>query len=141
MLASTKKLLGLSIVIFFGTISCQIPDYEEPVPALLPNGTPDDQMKIRIILEKALNRDDIILSKNPFSEKSYLVVEKSFRRSLKGDNTSGFIVSSPEKFSLLKDGKGCLISHVNSNRIWRLQNVVCNRQPLLVIEKSKAYFN
>lgn len=127
MLAYTKKLLGLSAVILFGTIACQMPLYGEPAPALVLNGTADDQVKIRIVLEKALNRDDIFLSKDPFSEKSSLVVEKSFRRSLEGNHTSGFVMSSPEKFSLLKDGKGCLIKHVNTDQIYRLQNVVCIR--------------
>ena len=127
MIACTKKLLGLSLVIFFGTVSCQAPFHDEPVPALLLNGTVYDQAQIKIVLAKALNKDDVILSNYPFSKKSFLIVEKSFKRSLEGNLTGGFIMGSPEKFSLLKDGKGCLINHVNTDRIWRLENIVCVR--------------
>ena len=127
MLAFTKKLLGLSQVILFGTISCQTPFHDGPVPALLLNGNVDNQAQIKIVLKKALNKDDVILSSNPFATKSFLIVEKSFKRSLEGNLTGGFIISSPEKFMLLKDGKGCLIKHVNTDQTWRLKNIVCIR--------------
>lgn len=127
MLVFTKKLLGLSQVIFFGTVSCQTPFHDGPVPALLLNGNVDDRAQIKIVLEKALNKDGVILSSNPFATKSFLIIEKSFKRSLEGNLTGGFIISSPEKFMLLKDGKGCLIKHVNTDQTWRLKNIVCIR--------------
>ena len=126
MLTFTEKLFVLSFVLF-GMASCQTPLRDEPAPALLSNGTVDDRAQIKSVIEKALDKDDVVISSDPFSAKSFLIIERSFKRSLEGNLTGGFEMSSPERFSLLKDGKGCFIYHDNTERIWRLKNIACIR--------------
>ena len=127
MIVFTKKSLVVLLVIFVGTASCQTPFYDEPVPALLLNGNVEDQAQIKMMIEKALSKDNVILSSDIFSKKSFLIIENSFKPSLEGDLAGGFVINPPERFILLKDNKGCLIRHDNTDRVWRLNDVACIR--------------
>lgn len=127
MIAFSKKSLVLYLVVILGTVSCQTLFHDEPVLALLADNNDDDQAQIRSVLEKALNEETVLLSDNLFVTKSFLVIEKKFRRSLEGNLAGGSILISPDRFVLLKDSKGCLIRHVNTERTWRLKNTSCIR--------------
>lgn len=127
MIVFTKKSLVVLLVIFVSTASCQTPFYDEPVPALLLNGNVEDQAQIKMMIEKALSKDNVILSSDIFSKKSFLIIENSFKPSLEGDLAGGFVINPPERFILLKDNKGCLIRHDNTDRVWRLNDVACIR--------------
>ena len=127
MIVFTKKALVVLLVIFVGTASCQTPFYDEPVPALLLNGNAEDQAQIKMVIEKALTKDNVILSIDIFSKKSFLIIENSFKPSLEGNLTGGIVITPPEKFILLKDNKGCLIRQDNTDRVWRLIDIVCVR--------------
>ncbi|MGB1158356.1 MAG: hypothetical protein ACPG3V_03035 [Porticoccaceae bacterium] len=97
----------------------------DSVPALLTESDLADRQQISQIIGDALNlaSENIQLSHSVFTHTSILVIQRQPDKS--NPHLYGLSLDRPDQFTLLKDHRGCLIRHSQSNREWRLDNLQC----------------
>ena len=120
-----KRLIVVSIF-WAGLLGCQLqPQLSQPALLTEPNAVSAKQIKL--IIEQALNSKNIFISQSAFSQSSQLIVQlKEVHRDAKS-NGPKFLseLDEPDRFFLLKNNRGCLIRHKQSQREWYLIGVNC----------------
>jgi hypothetical protein len=120
-----KRLIVTSIY-WAGLLGCQL----QPLlsqPALLAEPNAVSAKQIKLIIERALNSKNILISQSAFTQSSQLMVQlKEVQRVAKFDSPTFLSeIDKPDRFILLKDNRGCLIRHHQSQRQWYLKEIDC----------------
>ncbi len=108
----------------------------DSVPALLTKSNLADRQQISQIVGDALNREseNIRLSHSVFTRTHLLIIQRQPDKS--NPHLYGLSLDRPDQFTLLKDHRGCLIRHSQSNREWRVENLQCT--PVETDQKTGA---
>ena len=120
-----KRLIVVSIF-WAGLLGCQL-QHQLSQPALLTESNAVSAKQIKLIIEQALNSKNIFISQSAFSQSSQLIVQlKEVHRDAKS-NGPKFLseLDEPDRFFLLKNNRGCLIRHKQSQREWYLKEIDC----------------
>jgi hypothetical protein len=112
-----------------GGCQLQSPDLSTEVStkALLSNHSEDNLKHIKLIIAEALGMHNVRLSQSTFKHSSLLIIE---RQPVKFANKPQLLSETelPHHFTLLKNSKGCVIEHKQSNKQWYLQTTHCVEQ-------------
>jgi hypothetical protein len=120
-----KRLILISIYCT-GLLGCQLqPQLSQP--ALLTEQNSGNIKKIKIIIEQALNSNNVFISQSAFTQNSQLIVQLKEFYTVARFNNPTFLseLDKPDRFMLLKDNRGCLLRHEQSQREWYLKGVNC----------------
>ena len=118
-----KLLLLLSFYVLLG---CQLhPQLSQP--ALLSEPSADSAKQIKLIIEQALNSNNILISQSAFSQNSHLIIQLKEVYTVAKFDSPTFLseIEMPDRFVLLKYNRGCFIRHEQSQREWYLKGVDC----------------
>ena len=118
-----KLLLLLSFYVLLG---CQLqPQLSQP--ALLAEPSADSAKQIKLIIEQALNSNNILISQSAFTQNSQLIVQLKEVYTVAKFDSPTFLseIDMPDRFVLLKNNRGCFIRHEQSQREWYLKGVDC----------------
>lgn len=120
-----KRLIVISLYCA-GLLGCQL-QHQLSQPALLAKPSSDSAKQIKLIIEQALNSNNMFISQSAFTQSSQLIVQlKEAQRVAKFDGQTFLSeLDKPDRFFLLKNDKGCLIRHKQSHREWYLTGVNC----------------
>lgn len=112
-----------------GVFQLQSPDLSAEVStkALLSNHSEDNLKQIKLIIAEALGMHNVRLSQSTFKHSSLLIIE---RQPVKSANKPQLLSKTelPHHFTLLKNSKGCVIEHKQSNKQWYIQTTHCVEQ-------------
>jgi hypothetical protein len=120
-----KRLILISIYCT-GFLGCHLqPQLSQP--ALLTEPNSDNAKKIKIIIEQALKSRNVFISQSAFTQNSQLIVQLKEVYTVARFDSPTFLseIDTPDRFMLLKDNRGCLIRHHQSQREWYLKGVDC----------------
>ena len=96
-------------------------------PALLTEPSAESTKQIKSIIEQTLNSKIIFISQSAFTQNSQLIVQLKKVHTVAEYGSRTFLseIDTPDRFMLLKDNRGCLIRHHQSQRQWYLKEIDC----------------
>jgi len=108
----------------FGLSACR-GDPAGTTPALLVDPDPRTRAELQRVVAAALHDADVTLSDEALVRDSILIIERQRRLGPGGTRIDGREVQPPVQFQLIREGHGCILVQVGTDRRWPLPGAEC----------------